>query len=61
MTARFVVHGKWGREVAEAFALVDEDPAYPDQIPRDRKHKIKRKDAGGDQRQNPSPDRPAQR
>lgn len=59
MSARFVVHGRWGREAAEAFALENEDPEYPDLIPRDRKRKIKRKDAGGDQRQNPSPDRPA--
>lgn len=61
MTARFVVHGKWGREAAEAFALENEDPEYPDLIPRDRKRKIKRKDARGDQRQNSGTDRPTPR
>lgn len=44
VTARFVVHGKWGRAAAEAFALEDEDPEYPDLIPRDRKRKVRKLD-----------------
>lgn len=59
MTARFVVHGRWGREAAEAFDLEADDLAELD-IPRDRKRKIKRKDTGGDQRQGTSTDRPAE-
>lgn len=51
MTARFVMQGKWGREAAEAFALEDMDPEFPDTVPRDRKRKIKRKADDGLQRE----------
>lgn len=44
MTTRFVVQGRWGREAAEAFALEDDDPEYPDLIPRDRKRKVRKPD-----------------
>lgn len=60
MTARFVLHGKWGREAAEAFDLEADDLAEPD-VPRDRKRKIKKKVDGGLQREGASGNHPAAR